>query len=216
MAEVSAKVEEDSSSSSEGSDSGDDESSEEEVIVDEENREGSDNSDDGEDDEEEEDGDEDDDLFGKNNEDYMKTTAVSVLRPPTLPPASFPRKQDFRDAGGRRGPPERGNAGGRNMRGAGGGGGGGGDGSGSLLPWNNFSSFGGPSGRGGRPCTSSLLFQANYTFKAIINISLDFTFTNNITYIRPRGLLCIYLALQDACEAPEENCRHIAPCRWDR
>lgn len=146
-------MEDDSSSSSSGSDSGDDESSDEEVNVDEDNNDQAGSGNDSEDGEDDEEDDEDPDLFGKNNEDYMKTTAVSALRPPTLPASSFPRKQDFRDAGGRRGPPERGGPGGRGMRGVGGGGGGGmgGDGSGSLLPWNQFSTFGGPSGRGGRP-----------------------------------------------------------------
>lgn len=174
MAEIiTERVEEELSSSSDGSESGDDESSEEEVIVDEENVEEVEGSENSDDEEEEEDDDDDDDLFGNNNEDYVKTTAVSALRPPTLPPASFPRKQDYRDAGGRRGPGERGNAGGgRNMRGGGGGGGGQGDGSGSLLSWNNFSSFGGPSGR--RPCMSSL--------------SSLITKTNNQS--KPESLIC--------------------------
>jgi hypothetical protein len=39
----------------------------------------------------------------KNNEDYMKTTTVSALRLPTLFSVSFPRKQDFWDAGVKRG-----------------------------------------------------------------------------------------------------------------
>lgn len=70
----------------------------------------------GEEQEEEDAEDDDDDLFGKQNEDYVNTKAISQLRPPQLPPSQFPRKQDFSEATGRRMQQERGGAAGRGHR----------------------------------------------------------------------------------------------------
>jgi hypothetical protein len=70
----------------------------------------------GEEQEEEDAEDDDDDLFGKQNEDYLETQAISQLRTPQLPPSQFPRKQDFSEATGRRMQQERGGAVGRGHR----------------------------------------------------------------------------------------------------
>lgn len=148
MAElITEKVEEEESSQESGESEGEEGASSEEEINIEDELEGGDGKDgekekEGEDEEGEEEED-DDDLFGKDNEDYMKANAVSQLRPPMLPPSSFPRKQDFRDAGGRRMPSDRGGPAPRSRGRASPGGG-------SLPAWSQSLYLGGPSGRGGR------------------------------------------------------------------